>query len=82
MVGLIQVIVYDPVRLLIVKVTGGGAGRIFNVSVTLHPKGSTTLTVVIPIGNPCAVSEFPDKDPGTGLHVIVDPTEAEPAQVN
>jgi hypothetical protein len=81
-VGLIQVIEYEPVRLFTVKVTGGGAGNTFNVTVALQPKGSNTVTVVIPIGRPVAVSEFPDKEPGTGLQVMTGFTEADPAVVN
>jgi hypothetical protein len=37
--------------------------------------------VVIPTGNPVAVNEFPDNEPGVGLHNIVGLMEAEPAQV-
>ena len=73
---------YEPVRLFTVKVTGGGAGNTFNVTVALQPKGSNTVTVVIPIGRPVAVSEFPEIEPGVGLHVMVGFTEAEPAVVN
>jgi len=65
-----------------VNVTGGGVGKIFTVAVALQPKGSVTVIVVIPTGSPVAVSEFPDKDPGEGLHVMTGLTEAEPAQVS
>ena len=81
MVGLVQVIVYEPVRLLILNVTGGGAGNTFKVTVALQPNGSNIVTVVIPTGNPVAESELPAIEPGVGLQVIVGFTEAEPAAV-
>ena len=64
------------------KVTGGGGGNILSVIVFIQPTTSTTSTVVIPTGNPVAVKEFPETDPGGGLQVIEAGTEAEPAVVN
>jgi hypothetical protein len=63
-------------------VTGGGAGKIFTVVITWQPIWSYTVIVVMPTGSPVAVREFPESEPGVGLHVIVGLTEAEPAQVN
>lgn len=70
-----------PVRLTIVYVTGGGAGKILIVTVFTQPTISVTVTVTTPGGKPVPTKEFPETLPGIGLQTTEAGTDAEPAVV-
>ena len=80
-VGLLQVILYEGLKLFMLKVTGGGAGLTASRTVTLQPTWSITVITLTPACKFVALNEFPATDPGVGLQVIIGFAEADPTQV-
>jgi hypothetical protein len=74
MLGLMQVSVVVPVKLLMVNVTGGGWGSALSVTVEMHPPLKLSVTVVVPTGRPVAVSELGPTEPGAGDQLTVGTT--------